>query len=213
MRSASHHHNPSSTTTTRAIRYLRDSPAANELVALARIVGEYPGTLYRVHRAEPHPAHRTSLARSHGRYVARGGSLAQLEQSGRQIGFCGCCHADVARDTDGFGQRGKVVPLSYPAASTFYFTLASSAPFGGLPGWGPLIGMTLKERTAVFADSAAATAPGSRRTIRGSRRAAWDASRPGVRTLWWRRSVRRTGSTREEPLVILLPSWARIRLT
>jgi N-acyl-D-aspartate/D-glutamate deacylase len=123
----------------------------DELVRLARIVGEYPGTVLEYIAPSLIPLTDEYLDLMAEMSLAAGRSLNWNNLAARSD-FADAVARTLQSHERIWAKGAHVVPLTYPASSTFYFTLASSAPFGGLPGWGPLIGMTNEERIAIFSD-------------------------------------------------------------
>jgi N-acyl-D-aspartate/D-glutamate deacylase len=123
----------------------------HELVTLARIVGDHPGTVLEYIAPSLIPLTDEYLDLMADMSLAAGRSLNWNNLAARSD-FEEAVAQTLERHERIWAKGANVVPLSYPASSTFYFTLASSAPFGGLPGWGPVIGMTIEERMALFAD-------------------------------------------------------------
>jgi N-acyl-D-aspartate/D-glutamate deacylase len=123
-----------------------------ELIELARIVGEYPGTVLEFISPSLIPLTDESMDLMGDMALAAGRSLNWNNLNARSE-FADAVDETLRAHERIWARGADVVPLTYPAPSTFHFTLASTAPFAGLPEWGPLVGMTFEERMAVFADA------------------------------------------------------------
>jgi N-acyl-D-aspartate/D-glutamate deacylase len=122
-----------------------------ELLMLARIVGEFPGTVLEFIAPSLIPLTDDALDLMAEMSLTAGRSLNWNNLNAR-VEFQDAVEQTLKGHERIWAKGADVVPLSYPAVFTSYFSMASTAPFGGLPGWAPITGMTIPQRMALFAD-------------------------------------------------------------